>query len=80
MHCLPLLGLLDLLHAVMSGGKVQVKFKSITNYTVEIRIVQPLQKPLQEQREALQMSEVLIQPKSHLGNSIHKIHHTFCGK
>lgn len=44
-HCLLLQGLFDLFHAVTLRGKVQVKFKSIKNYAVEIRGVQPLQKP-----------------------------------
>ena len=48
-----LLALLDLLRAVMPRGKVQVKFKSITNHAVEVRSVQPLQKPLQSKTQKL---------------------------
>lgn len=45
-HCLLLQGLLDLFHAVTL--KVQVQFKSIKNYAVELRGAQPLQKSFKE--------------------------------
>lgn len=37
----------------MPGDKVQVKFKSVTNYAVEISSIQPLQKPLQRKTQKL---------------------------